>query len=113
MKKIVVAVVVSIFFAGCATPSGVVGTPAKGSKFSKLEIGMSRNQVENLIGHSKDCQAKADNTNLIPLVGVFMADGIIYIVCPYAGEGVLAFGDSGQKLSAITVDTNQGAYMHK
>ena len=83
-------------------PPSIIGTPAPQSKFSKLKLGMSLNQVKSLIGESKDCYYNPKDSSNFSISG---SD------CPYKNEGLLIF-DMGkqQSLFRIVVDTNMGEF---
>lgn len=89
---------------GCANTS-MVGTPAAGSNFSKLQIGMSHAQVISLIGPSKDCQFVKPGLSLMPEIRVS---------CPYKNEGMLTFNKISDLTSGvliqIAVDTSTGDF---
>jgi SmpA / OmlA family len=44
----------------------IVGTPAPGSKFAQLQIGMTREQVENLIGRPNDTDSRITGKQFQP-----------------------------------------------
>ncbi|GGP18798.1 hypothetical protein [Silvimonas iriomotensis] len=77
--------------------SAVTGKPAPGSKFARLRIGMSRKQVEALIGLPGDVKTTQ--------VGAYTHDETFY-----QHEGSLLFVKNGAVLSHITVDTSASGY---
>ncbi|MBB5190107.1 hypothetical protein HNQ50_000817 [Silvimonas terrae] len=77
--------------------SAVTGKPAPGSKFAKLRIGMSRKQVESLIGLPGDVKTTQ--------VGAYTHDETFYL-----HEGSLLFVKNGAVLGHITVDTSASGY---
>jgi hypothetical protein len=81
--------------------SMIVGSPAPQSKFAKLKLGMSINQVKSLIGESKDCWLNPQD------VSNFLISGYD---CPYKGEGLLIFDWNRQSLFRVEVDTTMGEY---
>jgi hypothetical protein len=81
--------------------SSIVGTPAPQSKFSKLQLGMSVNQVKSLIGESKDCVLNPRDVINFSISGYD---------CPYKGEGMLIFDWNRQALFRVVVDTNMGDF---
>lgn len=101
--RFVLLMLAIIGLTACTTPK--MGTPADGSKFSKLEIGMSHAQAISLIGDSKDCQFKKPGLSLMPE---------ITITCPYKNEGMLTFNKVSDLTSGvliqIVVDTNIGDF---
>lgn len=83
------------------TFSAVVGTPAPNSKFAKLKIGMSINQVKSMIGESKDCAFNQKDVINYQISGYD---------CPYKGEGMLVYDWNRQALFRVVVDTAMGDY---
>jgi hypothetical protein len=81
--------------------SMIVGTPAPQSKFAKLKLGMSINQVKSLIGESKDCWLNQQDMSNFSIAGYD---------CPYKDEGLLIFDWSRQSLFRIVVDATMGEY---
>ena len=98
-----VTVVLFVLLAACALlqPPTIIGTPSVNSKFAKIQLGMSKNQVEGIIGASKDCGfgLHREYSNYI---GTHE--------CPYKNEGTLFFDHPGNFLVRIVVDTNAGEY---
>ncbi|GHD69231.1 outer membrane protein assembly factor BamE [Jeongeupia chitinilytica] len=90
----------------------IVGTPAKKSKFGKLQIGMSQRQVEDLIGNPSDTKTYTTGKAWVPFY--FGKDAYRFETF-YKKEGRLTFvgggvsGTSG-KLLRITVDTKEDGY---
>ncbi|GGP24456.1 hypothetical protein [Silvimonas amylolytica] len=80
-----------------STVSAVTGKPAAGSKFARLRIGMSRKQVESLIGLPGDVKTTQ--------AGAYTHDETFY-----QHEGSLLFVKNGAVLSHITVDTTASGY---
>ena len=77
--------------------SAVTGKPAPGSKFARLHIGMSRKQVESMIGLPGDVKTTQ--------VGAYTHDETFY-----QHEGSLLFVKNGSVLGHITVDTSASGY---
>lgn len=101
MKKIALILIITALSA-CASvaPPRVDGTPAPGSKFSKLQLGMTQNQVDGLIGKSMDCTISNDQESYSMVT-----------TCSYKNEGILVYRFlSGSRLYRITVDTTAGEY---
>ncbi|WP_266169033.1 hypothetical protein [Dyella subtropica] len=103
------------FGAGFSDDAKVVGTPAAGSKFSKIQPGMYSKQVTDLIGPPTDQKAYQTGKAWIP----FHFGGDNYRVAyMYKGEGELTFsgggiGDIGSlKLIKITVNPQESGYVH-
>lgn len=109
MFKIGLILVFSVMVAGCASESFVpsmVGTPAPGSKFSKIQLGMSQNQVDSIIGVSKDCYGEATDIT----TSVYGTKKSFY-VCPYKNEGRIYYDfATGVKVVKIVVDPAQGEF---
>jgi Ni/Co efflux regulator RcnB len=77
-------------------PQGViVGKPAAGSKFSKLKIGMTLNQVEKTIGRPTKQWTHPTGKASIPFY--FGPDRWV-IQYSYKGEGVLTLNSGGEQL---------------
>lgn len=81
--------------------SMIVGSPAPQSKFAKLKLGMSINQVKSLIGESKDCWLNPQDFRDYLISGYD---------CPYKAEGLLVFDWNRQSLFRVVVDTTMGEY---
>jgi len=77
-------------------PQGViVGKPAPGSKFAKLKIGMTLNQVEKTIGRPTKQWTHPTGKASIPFY--FGPDRWV-IQYSYKGEGVLTLNSGGEQL---------------
>jgi ABC-type Fe3+-hydroxamate transport system substrate-binding protein len=77
-------------------PEGeIVGKPAAGSKFSKLKLGMTLNQVEKAIGRPTKQWTHPTGKASIPFY--FGADRWV-IQYSYKGEGVLTINSGGDQL---------------
>jgi hypothetical protein len=87
-------------------PQGViVGKPAAGSKFSKLKIGMTLNQVVKTIGHPTKQWTHPTGKVAIPFY--FGPDRWV-IQYSYKGEGVLTLNSGGEQfLTKIEVNKNE------
>jgi hypothetical protein len=85
----------------------LVGTPARGSKFTKLQIGMRMSEVNSLIGTPDDLDRHETGKRWIPFY--FGSDAQRMQVL-YKGEGCLTytggnvFGGGGNELIRITAD---------
>jgi len=84
----------------------ILGTPAAKSKFARLEIGMSRTQVEKLIGGPDDAETHITGRSFQPFY--FGGDTQRYQAY-YKGEGQLTFSNISMRsapetLIVITVD---------
>ncbi|WP_432722185.1 hypothetical protein R0381_001826 [Jeongeupia wiesaeckerbachi] len=90
----------------------IVGTPAKKSKFAKLQIGMSQRQVEDTIGNPSDTKTYTTGKAWVPF---YFGKDAYRFETYYKKEGRLTFvgggisGTSG-KLLRITVDTKEDGY---
>ncbi|MDK2126790.1 hypothetical protein [Parachitinimonas caeni] len=87
----------------------MIGTPAANSKFTKLKIGMSRKQVEDLIGTASDWRYYQTGKAWIPIGGLISKD-TYRIETFYKKEGRLVYSHNGGKLFRIHVDTNEDGY---
>jgi hypothetical protein len=77
-------------------PEGeIVGKPAAGSKFSKLQLGMTLNQVEKAIGRPTKQWTHPTGKASIPFY--FGPDRWV-IQYSYKGEGVLTINSGGDQL---------------
>ena len=123
IKSLMLASSIALLAAGYVQPSfsapaddsgDVVGTPAPGSKFSKIQVGMYSKQVMDLIGAPTDQKSYATGKAFIP----FHFGGDNYRTeYLYKGEGKLTFsgggiGNSAQKLIKIIVDPTESGYVH-
>jgi hypothetical protein len=92
----------------------LVGTPAPGSKFAKLDIGMPMKEVFDLIGAPTDTSANVTGKAFIPF---YFGGDSVRSVAYYRGEGQLVFtrkniGTSTFRLYAIRVDPSESGYAH-
>jgi hypothetical protein len=88
-----------------APPGVIVGKPAAGSKFSKLKIGMTLNQVEKMIGSPTKQWTHPTGKAAIPFY--FGPDRWV-IQYSYKGEGVLTLNSGGEQfLTQIEVNKNE------
>jgi hypothetical protein len=81
--------------APAAAEGEIVGKPAPGSKFSKLKIGMTLNQVEKTIGRPNKQWTHPTGKASIPFY--FGPDRWV-IQYSYKGEGVLTLNSGGDQL---------------
>ena len=85
----------------------MIGTPAPGSKFSRLKFGMSPQQVLNLIGAPSDSQTHETGKRWIPF---YFGPDVRRMEMLYKGEGCLTytagnrFGSGDNELIVINVD---------
>ena len=86
--------------------SGIVSTPARGSKFSKIKLGMSPQHVIDTIGGPTDQKSYRTAKSWLPYY--YGNDGFRRELI-YKSEGRLTFGGNG-KLITITVDTTEDGY---
>ncbi len=101
--------------AGTTKSSDVVGMPAPGGKFAKVQVGMYSKQIVDLIGPPSDQKTYMTGKAWIPFH--FGSDNS-RTEYHYKGEGVLTFANGGvgdlgsMKLIRITVDTQESGYIH-
>lgn len=76
------------------------------SKFSQLKIGMSKGQVESLVGASTDQRSYQTAKAWIPVAGAFSKDQF-RIETYYKEAGRLIYAYNGTKLYRIEVDHNE------
>ena len=87
----------------------VIGSPASGSKFAKLEIGMSSTAVVMLIGVPDDQISHITGKAFIPF---YFGSGTAEMEYFYAHSGRLTFGNEGGSSSEYTlirIENNQHA----
>jgi hypothetical protein len=86
-----------------AAEGEIVGTPAPGSKFSKLKLGMTMKQVVAKIGAPADQWQRPTGKAAIPF---YFGDDRWVLVSSYKKEGQLTFTYGGdQVLTGIVVNT--------
>ena len=88
----------------------IIGNPIPGSKFSKLEIGMSQTQVNDMIGSAKECGSYMTGKAWIPFH--FGSDNSRQ-ECNYKGQGRLIFSNQANGaayLLKIVYDANESGY---
>jgi hypothetical protein len=102
------------FCADSAKAADVIGTPAPGSKFAKIQVGMHSKQIMDLIGPPTDQKMYMTGKAWIPFH--FGSDNS-RTEYHYKGEGVLTFSNGGMgsmgsmKLIRIKVDTQESGYI--
>lgn len=83
----------------------IVGTPAKGSKFSKLKLGMSKSEVIAKIGKPDNEWRRPTGKSSIPF---YFGDDRWVMEATYKKEGKLTFNYGGdQALTEIVVNKNE------
>jgi hypothetical protein len=82
------------------------GTPAKGSKFTQLRIGMSQNQVLDMIGSGTDSKGYITGKNFNPF---YYGPDRYRIETFYKGSGRLVF-TSQRRLITIIHDSTEDGY---
>ena len=83
----------------------IVGTPAKGSKFSKLKLGMTKSEVDAKIGKPDNEWQRPTGKSSIPF---YFGDDRWVIEATYKKEGNLTFNGGGdQALTEIIVNKNE------
>jgi hypothetical protein len=86
--------------------SGITGAPAPGSKFSKIKLGMSLNEVIAKIG--EPARRWEHPTGKVAIPFYFGPDRHVWELS-YNGEGLLTFNTGGgQALTHITVNKSEG-----
>ena len=78
----------------------IVGTPAPRSKFSQLQIGMTREQVENLIGRPNDTDSRITGKQYQPF---YFGGDTQRTEAFYKGEGQLTFSNIQRDSEADTL----------
>jgi len=78
----------------------IVGTPAPGSKFNKLKIGMTLEQVENLIGQPNDTDSRITGKQYQPF---YFGGDTQRTEAFYKGEGRLTFSNMHPDTPADTL----------
>lgn len=78
----------------------IVGTPAPGSKFDKLKIGMTLKQVENLIGQPNDTDSRITGKQYQPF---YFGGDTQRTEAFYKGEGQLTFSNMHPDSAADTL----------
>ncbi len=85
----------------------IVGTPARGSKFAKLQIGMPMSEVSSLIGGPDNLERHETGKRWIPF---YFGNDSQRLQASYRGEGCLTytggnvFGGGGSELIRIAVN---------
>lgn len=85
----------------------IIGVAAKGSRFAKLEIGMTQDEVTDLIGSGKQCGAYQTGKAWIPFR--FSSSDTMRSECNYAGAGSLIYTQNkrGSYLLKIVNDASE------
>jgi hypothetical protein len=78
----------------------IVGTPAPGSKFDKLQIGMKLEQVEKLIGQPNDTDSRITGKQYQPF---YFGGDTQRTEAFYKGEGQLTFSNMHPDSAADTL----------
>ncbi|MBN3860047.1 outer membrane protein assembly factor BamE [Neisseriaceae bacterium PsAf] len=85
----------------------VCGDVTKDSKFSKIKIGMSAKQVQDLIGQPTDTSSHATGKNWVPYYFGSDRSRTMYY---YKDHGRLTFAKNGSRLFRIEVDSTEDGY---
>ncbi len=92
----------------------MIGTPAAGSRFAKLQIGMTMNEVQDVLGRSPDrTHSYESGKRWIPF---YFGNDARRLQALYKGEGCLiatggnAWGGGGGELIQIEVDPSGTCY---
>jgi hypothetical protein len=117
MRPILIALVLGL--AACSNApsqpeSNIVGTPMPGSKFTRVQIGMSKGQVEDIIGKPTDEDNHMTAKVAIPF---YFGGDTTEIDAHYKYEGVLtygekSFGSTTYMLRKIVVNPADTGYIH-
>ena len=96
-----------------AATSGIEGTPAPGSKFAEIHLGMDKTQIQSMIGQPTDQSSHETGKAFIPF---YFGSDTTEINAHYKGEGVLTYasravGDNSYVLTGITVNTSDPGYI--
>lgn len=78
----------------------IVGTPASGSKFAQLKIGMKLEQVENLIGSPNRTDSRITGKQYQPF---YFGGDTLRTEAYYKNEGRLTFSNIQQDSAADTL----------
>lgn len=85
--------------------TGVIGTPAPGSKFAKVKIGMTMKEVFAKIGRPDAQWDRPTGKSHIPF---YFGDDRWVVECSYKKEGRLTFNSGGaQELNTIEVNKKE------
>ena len=96
-----------------ATEGQIIGTPAKNSKFAKLQPGQTFRQVNDLIGAPDDITRHETGKRWIPF---YFGGDAQRLQVYYKNEGCLTYtggnvyGGGGNELIRITVDPKGGCW---
>jgi hypothetical protein len=96
-----------------SSSAGIVGTPAPGSKFSMIHLGMDKTEVQSIIGPPTDQSSHNTAKVYIPF---YSGSDTTEIDAHYKGEGVLTYasrqvGDTSYVLTGITVNPQESGYI--
>ncbi len=83
--------------------TGIIGTPARGSKFAKLKLGMTMNEVFAKIGKPNAQWHRPTGKAHIPF---YFGDDRWVFECSYKKEGRLTFNSGGDQI-LTTIEVNK------
>lgn len=83
--------------------TGIIGTPARGSKFAKLKLGMTMNEVFAKIGRPNAQWHRPTGKAHIPF---YFGDDRWVVECSYKKEGRLTFNSGGDQI-LTTIEVNK------
>jgi hypothetical protein len=99
--------------ANTGTANGLDGTPAPGSKFSLIHLGMSKIEVQTIIGPPTDQNSHMTAKVAIPF---YLGSDTTEINAHYKGEGVLTYasraaGSTAYQLIGIKADPKERGFV--
>ncbi len=83
--------------------TGIIGTPARGSKFARLKLGMTMNEVFAKIGRPNAQWHRPTGKSHIPF---YFGDDRWVFECSYKKEGRLTFNSGGDQI-LTTIEVNK------
>ncbi|WP_180082676.1 hypothetical protein [Acinetobacter sp. YH12201] len=89
--------------------TGEIRGDYKNSKFANLKIGMSKRQVEDMVGMPSDQKNYQTGKAWIPVAGMFSQDQY-RLETYYKNAGRLVYAKNGTKLYRIEVDKTEDGY---
>lgn len=92
MRKLFAMFILTIFVSGCTTSSITPNIP-ENTKFDQIELGMSQDEVEHILGLPTDVQTKPTTISKVwpPFYIIFLSD-VAECTYFYKGQGSIVFG---------------------